>query len=70
MKRPLDLVGLGLMVVWIAALQIMLDKGEDEDWFNSAFIVRLALVAGVGFVAFLIWELTDANKIINLRVFR
>ena len=69
-KRPLDLVGLGLMVVWIAALQIMLDKGEDEDWFNSAFIVRLALVAGVGFVAFLIWELTDANPIINLRVFR
>ncbi|WP_254600866.1 DHA2 family efflux MFS transporter permease subunit [Caulobacter sp. S45] len=69
-KRPLDLVGLGLMVVWIAALQILLDKGEDEDWFNSAFIVQLALVAGVGFVAFLIWELTDANPIINLRVFR
>ena len=69
-KRPLDLVGLGLMVVWIAALQIMLDKGEDEDWFNSALIVRLALVAAVGFVAFLIWELTDANPIINLRVFR
>ena len=69
-KRPLDLVGLGLMVVWIAALQILLDKGEDEDWFNSAFIVRLALVAAIGFVAFLIWELTDANPIINLRVFR
>ena len=69
-KQPLDLVGLGLMVVWIAALQILLDKGEDEDWFNSAFIVRLALVAAVGFIAFLIWELTDAHPIINLRVFR
>ena len=62
--------GLGLTVVWIAALQILLDKGEHEDWFNSAFIVRLAVIAGVGFVAFLIWELTDANPIINLRVFR
>ena len=69
-KRPLDLVGLGLMVVWIAALQVLLDKGEDEDWFNSAFIVRLAIVAAVGFAAFLIWELTDANPVINLRVFR
>ncbi len=69
-KRPLDFVGLGLMVVWIAALQVLLDKGEDEDWFNSVFIVRLAVVAAIGFVAFLIWELTDANPVINLKVFR
>ncbi len=69
-KRPLDLVGLGLMVVWIAALQVLLDKGEEEDWFNSAFIVWLAIIAVIGFVAFLLWELTDANPVINLRVFR
>ncbi len=69
-KLPIDGVGLGLMVVWIGALQILLDKGEDDDWFNSPFIVHLAIVAVVGFAAFLIWELTDANPVINLRVFR
>ena len=69
-KAPIDIVGLGLMVVWIAALQIMLDKGEDEDWFNSPFIVHLAVVAAVGFAAFLIWELTESAPIINLKVFR
>ncbi len=69
-KLPIDGVGLGLMVVWIGALQILLDKGEDDDWFNSPFIVHLAIVAAVGFAAFLIWELTDANPVINLRVFR
>ena len=69
-KLPIDMVGLGLMVLWIAALQIMLDKGEDADWFNSPFIVSLLIVALVGFAAFLIWELTETNPIINLRVFK
>ena len=68
-KLPIDGVGLGLMVVWIAALQIMLDKGEDADWFNSPFIVTLLVIAVIGFAAFLIWELTDKNPVINLRVF-
>ena len=69
-RLPVDVVGLGLMITWIAALQILLDKGEEDDWFNSPFIVHLALIAAIGFVAFLIWELTDKNPIINLRVFK
>ena len=69
-RLPIDGVGLGLMVVWIGALQILLDKGEDDDWFNSPFIVHLAIIAVIGFLAFLIWELTDNNPVINLRVFR
>ena len=69
-RVPVDGVGLGLMVLWIAALEIVLDKGEDLDWFHSGVIVSLSLVALVGFCAFLIWELTDANPIINLKVFR
>ena len=68
-KRRVDVVGLLMMILWIAALQIMLDKGEDEDWFNSPFICGLLVTAVVGFVAFLIWELTDKNPIINLKVF-
>jgi MFS transporter, DHA2 family, multidrug resistance protein len=68
-KLPIDVVGLGLMIVWISALQIMLDKGEDEDWFNSPFILTLLIVAVIGFLVFLIWELTEKTPIINLNVF-
>ena len=69
-RARVDTVGLGLLVVWITAMQIMLDKGKDEDWFNSPFIVGLLVVAVVGFAAFMIWELTQPNPIVNLRVFR
>jgi DHA2 family multidrug resistance protein len=69
-KRPVDLVGLGLLITFVGALQIMLDKGKDLDWFSSPFIVSLAAIAAIGFAAFLIWELTAADPIVNLRVFR
>ena len=69
-RAPIDLVGLGLLVVWVGALQIMLDEGKDLDWFSSNFIVMLAIVAVVGFCAFLIWELTEKHPIVDLRVFR
>ena len=68
-KSPIDVVGLGLMIVWVGALQIMLDKGEQADWFASPLIVGLAVTAVVGFAAFLIWELTADGPIVNLRVF-
>jgi DHA2 family multidrug resistance protein len=65
-----DAVGLGLLVVWVAALQIMLDEGKNLDWFNSVEIIALAVTAAIGFAAFLIWELTEKNPVVNLRVFR
>jgi MFS transporter, DHA2 family, multidrug resistance protein len=68
-KRRIDVVGLILMIIWIAALQIMLDKGEDEDWFNSPFIRELLIVAVIGFAVFMIWELTEKEPVINLKVF-
>ena len=68
-KLPIDTIGLGLLVVWIAALQIMLDKGKELDWFNSTQIVTLAVVAVVGFVLFVIWELTDEHPVVDLRLF-
>jgi DHA2 family multidrug resistance protein len=68
-KLPIDGVGLGLVVVWVGALQVMLDKGKDLDWFASGQIVALAVVAVVGFMLFLIWELTDRHPIVDLRLF-
>ncbi|HEY4114583.1 MAG TPA: DHA2 family efflux MFS transporter permease subunit [Rhizomicrobium sp.] len=69
-QKPVDYVGLGLLVLWIGALQIMLDNGQDKDWFASPYIVTLAIVAAIGFAAFLIWELTDEHPIVDLSVFR
>ncbi len=65
----LDAVGLALLVLWVGSLQIMIDLGKEHDWFASGEIVSLAVMAGVGFVFFLIWELTDAHPIVDLRLF-
>ncbi|GAP34671.1 DHA2 family efflux MFS transporter permease subunit [Piscinibacter sakaiensis] len=68
-RVPLDVVGLGLLVLWVGALQVMIDKGKELDWFASQQIVVLAVVAAVGFLFFLAWELTEANPIVELRLF-
>ncbi len=69
-KARVDVVGLALLVLWVGSLQIMLDLGKENDWFASPMIIGLAVAALVGFIAFLIWELTDANPIVDLRIFR
>jgi DHA2 family multidrug resistance protein len=69
-RVPVDYVGLSLLIVWVAAMQIMLDKGKELDWFASPTIVVLAVIAAIGFAAFLIWELTSDNPVVDLRIFR
>ena len=69
-KLPVDFVGLGLLVVWVGAMQVTLDKGRELDWFSSPLIVALSLVALVGFVVFLIWELTDEHPVVDLSLFK
>ena len=69
-RRPLDRVGLALLVIWVGCLQVMLDKGNELDWFNSNFIVTLAVIVVVSFSLFLVWELTDAHPIVDLELFR
>jgi DHA2 family multidrug resistance protein len=69
-KLPIDRIGLVLMVFWIGCLQFMLDIGRDRDWFGDWLIVVLAVLAAIGFLAFIIWELTEEHPIVDLRVFR
>jgi len=69
MSLPIDKIGLFLLVLWVGALQVMLDKGKDLDWFNSGQIITLAVVAVVGFIIFLIWELTDKHPVVDLSLF-
>jgi DHA2 family multidrug resistance protein len=68
-KAKIDFVGLALLVIWVGALQIMLDIGRDNDWFNSAKIQALAIISAVGFAFFVIWELTAEKPAVDLRVF-
>jgi DHA2 family multidrug resistance protein len=63
-----DKIGMLLLIIWMAALQIMLDEGKDKDWFSSMEIRVLAITALIGVLAFLIWELTEKNPIVDLRV--
>jgi DHA2 family multidrug resistance protein len=69
-KLPVDKTGFALLVVWVGALQIMLDTGKDADWFNSPAIVVMTIVAAISFVAWVIWELTEANPIVDLSLFK
>ena len=65
MKLPVDFVGLILLVIWVGAFQMMLDLGREEDWFSSTKIIMLAATAVIFFCAFLIWELTEPDPIVD-----
>jgi len=65
-----DFVGFSLLMVGVAALQIMLDKGQEDDWFSSGFINTLAVLAVVGLVSLVIWELRQKEPLVDIRLFR
>jgi MFS transporter, DHA2 family, multidrug resistance protein len=69
-KLPIDRVGLILLFIWVGALQIMLDKGKDLDWFHSSTIVVLLVVTLIASAAWLIWELTEKYPIVDLSLFK
>jgi len=69
-KVPIDGVGFALLLVWVGAMQVMLDTGKDADWFNSPAIVAEAAVAVIGFAAWLIWELNERYPIVDLSLMK
>lgn len=69
-RTPIDVVGLVLMVLGVGSLQLMLDNGNDLDWFNSSTIIALCITAIVALTFFVIWELTDEHPIIDLSLFK
>ncbi|HET9365452.1 MAG TPA: DHA2 family efflux MFS transporter permease subunit, partial [Candidatus Angelobacter sp.] len=66
----IDYWGIGYLALGIGALQIMLDKGQEEDWFGSKFIVTLFVICVVGLVAFVIRQLTAEHPVVDLRIFK
>ncbi len=66
----IDYWGIGYLALGIGALQIMLDKGQEEDWFASHFILILGILCAVGFVFFLVRELVTEHPVVQLRIFK
>ena len=68
--QPVNTVGLILLALGVGALQLMLDQGRELDWFNSTEIVVLTIIAAVGLIALIIWELTDDNPVLDVSLFK
>ena len=64
----IDYIGFGLMALGLAALQLVLDKGQEEDWFSSSFITLTTIFSVLAIIAFVIWELRSPEPIVNLRI--
>ena len=70
-ERPkMDYVGLITLIIGVGSLQVVLDKGNDADWFNSTFIIITSIVSAISLIIFVIWELTDKDPIVDLKLFR
>ena len=70
MSKGIDYWGMGLLVLGIGALQLVLDKGQTEDWFQSNLIVTLAVISAASLIALIIYELYTEEPIVDLRVFK
>lgn len=68
-KNPVDFVGLALLAIGVGALQILLDKGNESDWFESGFIIALACVSLLALAAFIAWELGNDHPVVDLSLF-
>jgi DHA2 family multidrug resistance protein len=69
-RSRIDAVGLALLVCFVTAFQVMIDKGRELDWFDSPVIVACAIVSLVSLAIFVVWELTDSAPAIDLSVFK
>ena len=68
--QPVNTIGLILLALSVGALQLMLDQGRELDWFNSTEIVVLTIIAAIGLIALIIWELTDDNPVVDVSLFK
>jgi DHA2 family multidrug resistance protein len=68
--RNMDYMGLAFLTLAMGGLQIMLDKGEENDWFSSGFIQFFAAMFVIGLIGLIVWELRKNDPLINLRLFK
>ncbi len=66
----IDFIGMGLLALGVGCLQVMLDKGQEDDWFGSHFIVTLAVLCAISLVTLAIWEWRNKNPLIDVHLFK
>jgi MFS transporter, DHA2 family, multidrug resistance protein len=66
----LDYLGIALLAIGVGALQVMLDKGQEDDWFGSRFIITLAVTAAVCLISLVIWEWFHKAPVVDVRLFK
>jgi DHA2 family multidrug resistance protein len=69
-KADIDFIGFGLLAVWLATLQIVLDKGQEADWFGAEWVRWFTLVSVAAFAGFIAWEFYVEHPLVDLRVFK
>ncbi len=69
-RKPVDWIGLFLLAVTVISLQVVLERGETEDWFNTTYIIILSFTAITGLILFIWQELSVKHPVVNLRIFR
>jgi DHA2 family multidrug resistance protein len=65
-----DWIGLGLVATGLGCMEVVLDKGQEDDWFHSSFITGFSIVAATALVSFVVWELNHDQPIVDLKMFR
>jgi DHA2 family multidrug resistance protein len=69
-KAAIDFVGFGLLAVWLATLQVILDKGQEADWFNAHWICWFTATSVCSLIGFIAWEFYSEHPLVDLRVFK
>lgn len=68
--EPIDVIGISLITLGFGCLEVMVDRGEDDDWFGSTFICIMGVLAAIGIIGAVIWLLTTKRPAVDLRVFK
>jgi len=69
-RGRIDYIGFGVMALWLATLQIILDRGQQDDWFNARWICWASAISLASMIAFIFWELRVKHPLVHLSVFR
>ncbi|EKE04611.1 MAG: hypothetical protein ACD_20C00041G0002 [uncultured bacterium] len=69
-SRSVDFIGFGVMAIWLATMQIVLDKGHQAEWFSSPWICWFTAISAIAFISFIIWELRAKEPLVNLRILK
>ncbi len=68
--HKIDYIGLILLIIWIATFQVMVDNGQKNGWFDSAYICKLGIISLISFIALIWWELKTKSPLLDLKIFK